>query len=436
MESVYQYMWKHGLVGERKKTFASRRAILTVDGQKIEILHPGRHNTDAGPDFIGARLRIGDEEWAGNVEIHVKASDWHRHGHGADPAYDNVILHVVGVNDTRINGRDGISIPQAVITFPESFISLYSRLAKDISASQCEDRIKEIPPLAAMDWTESLAVERMQQKSRRILDTVKFVEGDWERACFITLARSLGFSLNAEPMEMTARSLPLSILAKHSDNLLQLEALVFGQAGMLDTSVHIFDEYYQLLCREYLFLRRKYDLKPMRADLWKYARTRPQNFPTRRLAMLAKAVEGGFSLLSRIIDPSCNNETAGALFEWEIDGYWSDHLDFDQPGSRLPNTLSAAARRLLTINLGAPMLYAYGAWRGDADMAERGLDIWRDEEAENNAVIRRWTSAGLECRNAADSQGMLQLRKEYCDRNRCLECRFGHLLLRNSFFGS
>lgn len=425
MEMLYQYLWKYRLLpGELK----------TDDGRRVDILYQGRHNTDAGPDFTGARLRIDGQEWAGNVEIHVRSSDWFRHGHDSDPAYNNVILHVVGVNDAHVpDGRGGF-IPQTVATFPDSFVRLYSRLAEKIRAVECEDMLGSLRPLEVTGWLDSLAVERMQAKARRILDLVSTLGGDWERACFVTLARALGFSLNAEPLEMLARSVPLTILSKHSDDIFQLEALLFGQAGMLDTSIHIFDEYYQRLCREYFFLARKYGLRPMRRDLWKFCRTRPQNFPTRRVATLARAALGGFSLLSRILDRDCDAETAPALFGWVIGGYWDSHLDFDRPGSRLATTLSEANIQLLLINLVAPMLYAYGSAHGDPDMAERGLDFWRDIEAENNAIIRQWRNAGIPCGCATDSQALLQLRKEYCDRNRCLDCRFGHALLRDSSY--
>lgn len=423
MEMVYQYMWKHRLIGEK----------ATTDGRRVEVISPGRHNTDAGPDFYGARIRIGGEEWAGTVEVHVKASDWHRHGHESDPAYDNVILHVVGINDARIPDRRGGFIPQVVVSFPEPFIHMYSRLAEKISEVACADRLCSLPALTVTSWLETLAVERMQQKSRRIIDTLTLVEGDWERACFITFARALGFSLNSEPFEMLARSVPLSVLAKHSDDIMQLEAILFGQAGMLDQSVNIFDEYYQSLCREYGFLARKYGLRPMRRDLWKFSRTRPQNFPTRRIAILARALHGGFSLLSRILDRHCDGETAAELFAWKIEGYWETRFDFDRPASGLSPKLADTATSLLVINFIAPLLYAYGSWRGDVDMAERGLDIWRDTDAENNKIIRTWKTCGINCDDAAQSQALIQLRKEYCDRNRCLDCRFGHALLRDAY---
>lgn len=423
MEMLYQYLWKFRLLAP---------GLTTTDGRRVTVVNPGRHNHDAGPDFSGARIRIDGQEWAGNVEVHVRASDWFRHGHDSDPAYGNVILHVVGINDARIPDGNGGFIPQLTATFPEQFVALYARLAEKISDVECSDLLPSLPPLAVTSWLDILAVERMQQKSRRVLDTLELVDGDWERTCFITLARALGFGLNSEPLEMLARSIPLKFLSRHSDDITQLEALLLGQAGLLDTSVHIFDEYYQLLCREYFFLARKYGLKPMRRDIWKFARTRPQNFPTRRIAMLAQAVSGGFSLLSRILETGADSEALTELFGWSLSGYWADHIDFDQPGSRLPLTLSKANIDLLLINLVAPLLYAYGASRGDPDLAERGLDLWSELDAENNSIIRRWKAAGISCTCATDSQALLQLRKEYCDRNRCLDCRFGHTLLRSA----
>lgn len=422
MEQVYQYLWKHRLLTD---------GLTTVDGRPVTVLYQGRHNCDAGPDFTGARLRIGDQEWAGNVEIHVRASDWMRHHHDSDPSYANTILHIVAVSNRRIpDGRGGV-IPQAVIGLPEPLLYLYTRLAEKISAVPCEELLGELTPLTVVSWTESLSVERMQQKAGRILDTVKQTGGDWERACFITLARGLGFSLNSEPLEMLARSLPLNVLAKHSDDLMQLEALLFGQAGMLDSTFNIFDEYYQRLCREYRFLAIKYGLRPMRRDIWKYARTRPQNFPARRIALLARSLSGGFSLMSRITDPATNADTARSLFDWRLDGYWENMSDFGHPAPHSATCLSEQNIRLLTINVAAPMLYAYGAWRGEPETSERGLDIWEGTPPENNSITRQWKSAGITCANAADSQALIQLRREYCDRNRCLECRFGYTLLRN-----
>lgn len=420
---LYQYLWKYRLLGDR---------LEAVGGATVEVLYQGRLNTDAGPDFIGARLRIDGQEWCGSVEVHVRASDWGRHGHDSDPAYNNVILHVVAISDARISDGRGGKIPQVIATFPESFMHIYALLSEKISAVNCEPLLKTLPRLTVSSWLDTLSVERMQAKAERVLQTVNLLEGDWEWACFVALARAMGFGLNSEPLERLARSIPLKILAKHSDDLLQTEALLFGQAGMLDTSVHIFDEYYQRLCREYYFLARKYGLKPLRSDIWMYARTRPQNFPHRRIALLARTLYGGFSLMSKITSPKFTGEQAYSEFNWHLDGYWLTHSGFDLPGSRLPETLSAANLNLLMINFVAPVVYAYGASRGNPDLAERGLDIWTDLRPENNTYIRQWQRAGIVCESASDSQALLQLRREYCDHNRCLECRFGHALLREA----
>lgn len=421
---VYQYIWKYGLMGTE---------LHTVDGRTIRVVRPGRHNTDAGPDFLDARLEIDNIEWFGNVEVHVKASDWFRHHHDTDPAYSNVILHAVAVNDTQIPDNHGGSIAQTILTFPESFIRLYGRLAEKISSVPCENLLGSLSTLTVTDWLTTLTIERIQAKAKRILGTRTALDGDWEWTCFATLARALGFGLNGEPLEMLARSIAPRVLSKHSDNIMQLEALLLGQAGMLDTSVHIFDEYYQQLCREYFFLMRKYGVRPMRRDLWKFSKTRPQNFPTRRVALLARAAEGGFSLLSKIIDSATDINAVRELFSWRLSGYWLGHYDFECPGTNLPAALSKANIDLLVINFIAPMVYAYGSARGDLELAERGLWLWEMTDAENNRYTRQWNAAGIKADCAADSQALIELRREYCDRNRCLECRFGHALLSKEF---
>lgn len=418
-----QYLWKHRMLGDR---------LETVDGHRVKVLYAGRLNRDSGPDFSGARLRIDDEEWVGNVEIHVKASDWHRHGHDNDRAYDKVIFHLVGVSDVDITDSHGRLIPQGVATFPESFISLYSRLAQKIGDYKCEGALGQLTPLQVSDWLGTLSIERMQAKAGRIKESLEAMEQDWERVCFSTLARALGFGLNSEPLEMTARITPLRVLQKHSDDIVQLEALLLGQAGLLDSSLHMFDERYQLLCREYRFLAVKYGLRPARREMWKYSKTRPQNFPTRRLAMLAGAVRGGFSLLSKLCDPELDSQRAIELFDWEMDPYWETHYDFDVMAAKLPLTLSPGNRRLLLINFVAPMLYAYGAMHSDLEMTERAMGFWDRGMAENNRYTRRWLQSGINCRCASDSQALIQLSKEYCECGRCLECRFGHLLLRKA----
>lgn len=422
MERLYHHLWKYRMFGRR---------LRLADGRRVEVIDPGLPNNGAGPDFFNSKIRIADgEEWAGNVEIHVKASDWFRHGHDKDTAYDSIILHVVAASDCRVNRRDGSVIPQVEVILPPELYSAYSRLHTDLDAVRCEHGLRTLPQLTVIDWLESLAIERLQARASNVMRIFALTGNDWQQTCFVILARAMGFGLNGDPFELTALSLPLRIMARHSDNPLQLEALLFGQAGMLDTSQHILDDRYQLLCREYYFLARKYGLKPLRCDMWKYARTRPQNMPHRRLAMLARACEGGFSMLRTLLDCKGDPELLTPLFGWKLEGYWATHQSFDTDESSAPAKLSQASIRLLMINAVAPLYYAYGMHIGNPDMAELALDLLEALPPEQNTIIRRWQAAGLSVKSAATSQALLQLRREYCDKRNCMRCRFSHQLLR------
>lgn len=421
MEKLYHYLWKTGIRGSDLKD---------VDGKIIEVIDPGIHNHDAGPDFFNAKLKIGGVEWIGNVEIHVKASDWYRHGHSEDPAYDNVILHVVAVSDKRVLRADGNLIPQVELTFPQKFFHLYATLSEERDYVKCGTLLPGLPELKKTDWLETLAVERMQQKAGKVKEIHSSTEGDWEQTCFVMLARGLGFGLNGDPFEMLAKSLPLKILHHHSDNPFQLEALLFGQAAMLDSSLHIFDEYYQGLCREYYFLARKYGLKPMRPGLWKYSRTRPQNFPHRRIALLSNATLGGFSLFTRLMESGNDIEKLLNAFSMQAQGYWKSHYSFDTEMRNVPSELSKGSRLLLIINVAVPLLYAYASSVGNIELGEKIIGLMQDLPAENNTIIKQWSSLGFEAKDASRSQALLHLKKEYCDKNKCIYCRFGNHFLR------
>lgn len=423
MERLYHYLWKYKMLG---------REVRLTDGQPVTIVDPGLHNNDAGPDFFNAKLLIDGTEWAGNVEIHVKSSDWYNHGHHHDKCYDSVVVHAVGVADKPVFRTDGSRIPQLEIRMPKSFFETVGDLVGDLNGIRCRALLKNLTSLTVNDWLETLSVERMQEKAKRITDVYDNCDMDWEQASFVALSRALGFGLNSEPFEIMARSLPLRFLKRHIDNPLQVEALLFGQAGMLDTSIHIFDEYYQLLCREYYFLARKYGLRPMRSELWKYSRTRPQNFPHRRIAFLARMLISGLSFPSDFIACDGDLTRLRALFSQELTGYWLTHSDFDVEASVKSEKLSATSVDLLLINFISPLYYAISSRRGDLDMAERAFKIMESLSPERNSLISQWDSLGLKSDNALRSQALLQLRKEYCDRRKCLSCRFGHSLLRKS----
>ena len=423
MEQLYHYLWKTGIAGT---------SLKDVDGYDIEVLDPGVHNYDSGPDFFNSKLKINGVEWIGNIEIHVKASDWFRHGHSTDPAYENVILHVVAVSDKRIPRNDGSLIPQIELTLPEKFYQTYVSLSGNTDYVRCASMLSAVPALNRSDWLESLSVERLQHKAGRVKKLLDFTNGDWEQICFITLARALGFGLNGEPFEMLSKSLPLRILHHHSDNLFQIEALFFGQAAMLDSSVLIFNEYYQALCREYYFLARKYGLKPMRPGLWKYARTRPQNFPHRRIAMLAETTVDGFSLFSKLLEADCDLEKFKDIFALKAEGYWKEHFSFDSEPSDVPSELSYTSRILLIINVAVPLLYAFASSTGNLELGEKALNMMQDLPAESNSIVRLWKTMGIDVKDASGSQALIHLKKEYCEKNKCVYCRFGHYLLRQS----
>lgn len=422
MENLYQYLWKFGILDSD---------LILEDGESLKIINPGKHNTDAGPDFSNAHIAIGSQQWYGNVEIHIRASDWYKHNHHLDPSYDSIILHAVGISDTFIKRSNGEQIPQLVLTFPPQFFSLYESLSRNISEIKCKPMLQTIPAIIKEGWFESLGIERIQSKAERILSIYRNSNYDWETTTFIILARSLGFGLNSEPFEMLARSIPLNYLRRHTDNLVQLEALLFGQAGMLDSSINIYDEYYQILCREYFFFARKYGLKPMDKSLWKYARTRPNNFPHRRIALLAKTLSDGFKLNSELIASNDDINKIRELLGWELSGYWSNHRDFGNPCIINNKALGETSINLLAINFAGPVLYAMGTSTGNADIAEKAICLWEALPAETNKYTIQWKTCGIDCNNAFRSQSLLQLRTQYCDTGNCLKCRFGNWLLRD-----
>lgn len=406
--------------------------LLLDGGERVQVIDPGTLNRNSGPDFFNAKIKVGSNVWAGNIEIHMRASDWHRHCHDGNPAYDNVILHVVSVSDARILRRDGSEIPQMTVTLPENFYRTFAYLTSRTPEIRCSRHLDGIDRLHRADWIETLTMERLQQKGKRIEETLREHKGDWNATGFITLARGLGFGLNSQAFEMLAKSLDLNYLRRHTDNPLQMEALFFGQAGMLDTTLHTDDRRYQLMCREYMFLARKYSLRPISLAAWKFARTRPQNFPYRRIALLAKAMTETPDLLNRILTAGGDDERLRPLFRWEVDPYWSRRMTFggDFQTEARPPVLSDPSINILLINVAAPLLYTYGLLHGDHDMKESATDLLRMLPPEKNSLVRDWQRLGFSPADAAGSQALIHLRKEYCDRHECLKCRFASLILR------
>lgn len=421
MERLMHYVWQYRLVDPAD--------MVTVDGRKVTVIDPGRHNTDSGPDFFNAKVRIGDRLWAGDVEIHVRASDWHRHGHHNDGAYDSVVLHVVDCDDVAVERRNGERIPQLVMRCAPDFHKRYDGLVgrSDIDLP-CAPEMGEISPLHMRDWITALAYERAYAKAERIMEHLGRCAGDWEQTLYVTLARGLGFGTNAEPMERLALSLPLHFLRKHSDSATAIEALMFGQAGLLPERSDG-DRYADSLKREYAFLAHKFSLRPVESPGWKMARMRPANFPHRRVATLAAFVTGDFRLVSRMVGLR-SVEDAIALLRTPLTGYWATRFTFSPVGSeRVYETMSRASAMVLVINVAIPLLIAYGMRHGDQELVQRGFDWLVEMPAESNSIVGAFASAGIEVKDAFTSQALIQLRREYCEKHGCLFCRIGHRLL-------
>ena len=415
-----QYVWKHRLWRSED--------MVTNTGKKVRVVDPGLLNTDAGPDFFNAKIEIDGHMWVGNVEMHYRATDWKRHHHDSDKAYDSVILHVVAKDDAPVRRTNGELIPQLVLEVSPQFNADYAALVGATIEVPCATKIKQVPHLTIVEWVEGLAFERLHGKVERIHQLLDSFNGSWEDVCYVTLARNFGFGINNDAFERLARRTPLRLLGKHSDSVLQIEALLFGQAGMLDAQKPGMDSYYNQLCTEYAFLSNKFQLTPMEKESWKLFRIRPQNFPYRRIAMLAQFIEGGFRMMNRILEAEGEKEMR-ALFEVELSGYWIKHYTFGKPNERATATLSRSSTDIILINAVAPLLYAYGELTGNYEMTDKAIKLLEDLRAESNSIVSHFVAYGIDCPDALTSQALVQLKREYCDARKCIYCKIGHHLL-------
>lgn len=415
-----QYVWKHRLWRSED--------MVTNTGKKVRVVDPGLINTDAGPDFFNAKIEIDGHMWVGNVEMHYRATDWKRHRHDSDKAYDSVILHVVAKDDAPVRRTNGELIPQLVLEVSPQFNADYASLVGATIEVPCAEKIKQVPHLTIVEWVEGLAFERLHGKVERIHQLLDSFNGSWEDVCYVTLARNFGFGINNDAFERLARRTPLRLLGKHSDSVLQIEALLFGQAGMLDAQKPGMDSYYNQLCTEYAFLSNKFQLTPMEKESWKLFRIRPQNFPYRRIAMLAQFIEGGFRMMNRILEAEGEKEMR-ALFEVELSGYWTKHYTFGKPNERATATLSRSSIDIILINTVAPLLYAYGELTGNYEMTDKAIKLLEDLRAESNSIVSHFVAYGIDCPDALTSQALVQLKREYCDARKCIYCKIGHHLL-------
>lgn len=405
MEKLLHYCWKHGILPSGRLT--------TTDGKDVEIIDPGLHNTDSGPDFFNAKVRIGGELWAGNVEMHVASKDWFLHHHDKDEAYSNVILHVVSrtSGDIKAVTSTGREIPEIILNVPADVMENYEELLTTDRYPPCYRNIPHLEPLKIHSWMASLQTERLMQKTKAITTYLHQLDGDWEHAYFVVLARSFGFGSNTEALEQWARTLPLKAIAHHRDDLLQVEAFFLGHAGLIKGNLRMQQEY-DYLCRKFSIKTIMYDTVcpggKRCAPAWKFMRMRPQNFPDVRIRQLARLFHESRTSLSQLLE--CRDtESLRAL---------------------LGEGLSQSSVDLLMINCAIPLLFAYGRGFAKEDLCERAISLLEELAPENNNITRMWRKVGLDVRSAGDSQALIQLKKLYCDRKDCLCCRFGYEYLK------
>ncbi len=422
-EDFLHYVWKFRLF--------DRIDLQTKDGEELEVLSAGLHNSDSGPDFQNARVRIGDTVWAGNVEVHLSSSDWQKHGHTTDNAYNNVILHVVYRDDQPLVLTNGRRVPTLELQnrIPDDLYNRYHNLIfGNPTVIPCEANIGAVDSLTLHNWMTRVLVERLEKKSAAVIAGLNANRGDWEETFYQFLAANFGFKTNALPFELLAKSLPQNILAKHKNNPMQIEALIFGQAGFLKDDIN--DEYPLKLKKEYEFLRKKYTLKPIENHLWKFMRMRPQNFPTIRLAQFAALVVNSNHLFSKILEIKDVKGLRNLFTDIKVNPYWENHYRFDTESAPSPKNLGPASIDVLLLNTLALFLFSYGKHNQIQHFINRSLQLLEHLPNENNNIVVDFTNLGVKINTAFESQALLELKNNYCDYKKCLQCGIGNKILK------
>lgn len=377
----------------------------------MDVIDPGQHNFHQGPDFFNAKVRIGETLWVGNVEIHQRASDWMLHGHETDTHYNNVVLHVVEQADCEVQTAEGKTLPTLVLPIPSQVVDHYHELCQTDDFPRCHRMLPQLPKMKVNAWLDALLAERLAERAGRVEERVAQLGGDWERATFITLSRNFGFGLNGDAFERWAMLVPMSAAGKHRSNLPQLEALFLGVGGLLDAiTTQRTDEEKDVLQREWRFLVAKFGIQHvLTRDDWKFLRTRPQSMPHVRLLQLAHLYHEQTVRMSTLLETK-NVDKLRTLLR--------------QPG------LSKKSADLLIVNTVVPLLYAYGQGRQMPELQERAIDLLQAIPAEDNYIMRQWKACSITVDTAADSQALIQLKRNYCDRRDCLRCRFAYEYLK------
>lgn len=422
-EDLLQFIWEQGLF--------EHHGLRTTQGAAVEVIKAGRIQRDSGPDLSDARILLDGQLWAGTVEVHLRSSEWNAHGHQFDPAYENVVLHVVYEHDAEVRTLSGSPLP-TVELFPRistDGIAAYQALMRGKGFVPCANQIHHADLASAGPWIERVLVERLERKAAAVENLHHALSGDSVATVYHMLARAFGFNLNADPFGMLAQALPLNILLKHRDDPLRVEALLFGQAGLLQ--VDFVDDYPRALQREHTHLAAMHGLRPAPLASWKFSRMRPVNFPTVRIAQFAQLLIRCDGVFADLLETDDAMEIRNRVDVVASD-YWTTHYTFDRPAAPILKRLGTVGADHLIINAVVPSLFALGRLLGRPAYAERALGLLEQLPAERNAVTRGWAALGLEADSGGRGQALIELRNAYCSRRRCLFCGIGNQLLRSS----
>lgn len=414
-ERLLQFIWQF--------QYFNKGELTTTAGESIQIIFPGQYNTNQGPDFSDAKIKIVKTTWAGTVELHIKTSDWQKHNHHGDKNFNNVILHVVWEDD---GGNSNIPILELKGRVSKILLQRYEELMNSSSFIPCEKNIDKVRDITWKSWKDRLLAERLMRKAKIAETFLKQNNYHWEETFWWLLARNFGMKVNADSFEAMARSIPVNTLAKHKSQIHQLEALLLGQAGLLDGKHQ--EDYPKLLQREYKFLKGKYKLKPIHQPVH-FLRMRPGNFPTIRLAQLAALITESAHLFSKIREAKTVKEIFG-WFDVTANDYWHYHYRFGETSSFKKKTLGATMIDNIIINTVAPVLFAYGSYHDEQKYKDKALKWLEKTAAESNNITKGFQKLGIENKNAFDSQALIELKNEYCNKKRCLDCGVGNVILK------
>ena len=418
-EKLLNYIWFNRLYFEEQQTLL---------GQCVRIISPGIPNTNAGPDAFNAKIEIDGRLWAGNVEFHVRATDWHRHNHDNRPEYDNIILHVVFEADEQIFTQSDNPIPTIALAYPKSILNGYQLLMQEHQF--CPINFSEIDSIHLNQWIDRLLIERLQSKTERISQILQSNQNNWEQAFYVTLCRAFGFGVNSESMQQVAQSLPLNVIMHHRDSLQQIEALLLGQARLLH-NIENPDAETAIWQREYKFLSHKFSLKPTDGVYFKFLRMRPFGFPTMRLAQFAALLHHNEHLFSRTLN-NLNIKSLRNIFNIEASTYWQTHYIPSSETEHHGCRLSRSSIDILIINTVVPFLFHYAQTTRAPQLQDTILDILRQLRAEQNHKTQKFTSAQFPCPDAYTSQALIQLHDNYCTTKNCLRCQIAHQYLKTN----